>query len=233
LSDELRTSWNREWQSELYRQEPDGTTRLEKRIVSLLLEGVSEGSKKTALSIGCGPCTYERMIATELGAVIGMDISEAALQMAKRAAPANLHLVLFGGTDLQLIRDSQVDLAIFLSTFQHLPAKTVKRYLEESFRVLKPGGTMKCNLIDRKQLLRQGLGNLLHLRIRLGGGQVLQALLLWGEKQLLHLPSWPVGKPWSKRELREVLEGIGFRDLEFRSIDPEIPEALFLTMQKT
>lgn len=195
--------------------------------------GLGTGKQDLVLSIGCGTCKFEGRLAELVHGVVGLDISDVALAIAKANVPPNIQLIRSGEMDPSFVPDSCFDMVISLSTFQHLPAKTVKAYLRDCLRVLKPKGMLKCNIIERTAMLKEGVKDILKLRVRLGVGRVLEGTLLWGDHQVLQLPSWSVGKPWSRREFATLLQGIGFQGVRSaHSSDIRVPESLMVTAKR-
>lgn len=93
------------------------------------------------LDIGCGV----GRIANQVGAV-GIDISEKMLEIARRNAiwPSQYHL-----SDGRTIpfSDETFDSAYSMLLFQHLEGPTIYGYMQEVFRVLKPGGMFRFQYI--------------------------------------------------------------------------------------
>lgn len=119
---------------------------------------------KTALEIGCGIGRMTRAFAEEFGEVIGADVSPEMVERARENAPANARFVRVSGSDLEGIADASVDFAFSYIVFQHIPEKSaILRYIEETGRVLRPGG-----------LFRYHMNGLPHARI---GGVLLEGYI--------------------------------------------------------
>jgi SAM-dependent methyltransferase len=102
---------------------------------------------KVALEIGCGIGRMTRCFAAEFSQVIGLDISSAMIERAQRAAPSGAKFLVGTGCDLAGIPDQSVDFVFSYIVFQHIPDKeTILRYIQETGRVLRPGGYFRFQL---------------------------------------------------------------------------------------
>lgn len=100
-------------------------------------------SKGVVLEIGCGVGRMLRPLACRFGAVYGLDVSPEMISRARArlADLRNVQLWANGGIDLKPVKSEQVDLAISYLVFQHIPeASVVEAIIQDTFRVLKPGG---------------------------------------------------------------------------------------------
>jgi SAM-dependent methyltransferase len=84
-----------------------------------------------------------------LGEIHGIDVSDEMISLARehfRDVPS-AHLHYGSGSDLAPFSSEFFDLVYSFAVFQHIPSTAVvTRYLEESARVLKPGGVLCCQL---------------------------------------------------------------------------------------
>jgi SAM-dependent methyltransferase len=104
----------------------------------------------TTLEIGCGVGRLTRVIAPEVGRVIAFDISEKMLAIAQQAGLTNVDFRIAEGFKLPAVPDQSMDLALAYCVFQHLPSDAaLKSYLDEMYRVTKPGGTIAFTLVAR------------------------------------------------------------------------------------
>jgi len=95
----------------------------------------------TILDLGCGIGRMAFPMATlrPEAKVIGLDISEAMLELARKPfLPENLTLV--KGDGVHLPEDCPLDAAYSVAVMQHLPAEVVKGYLQQMARKLVSGG---------------------------------------------------------------------------------------------
>ncbi len=67
---------------------------------------------------------------------------EAPMQ-ARSVVPKNVGLVLASGDGLECVSNSDADMVLSISVFQHIIATLVKNYLRESYWVLRPAGLLK------------------------------------------------------------------------------------------
>jgi SAM-dependent methyltransferase len=104
---------------------------------------LSRSEERVFLEIGCGNGRLMRALAGDCGLIHGVDISPEMVR-AGRERLAHLPQVRFHvarNNDLSEIPDASVDLIYSYAVFQHLPDNEfVHRYLDEAWRVLKPGG---------------------------------------------------------------------------------------------
>ncbi len=99
----------------------------------------------TVLDFGCGPGFLARQISSHVGSVVAVDISRGTIACARHLNPAaNVSYLNNRSSDLALVPDESIDLAISFAVFQHLGADTSLRFLEEFRRVLRPGATAIC-----------------------------------------------------------------------------------------
>lgn len=105
--------------------------------------------RDAALEIGCGPGRLLKPMSRHFRAVQGVDVSDEMIRLARerlRDVP-NAHVHATTGSDLSLFPDDTFDFVYSYAVFQHIPSREVVfRYLEESRRVLKPGGILRCQI---------------------------------------------------------------------------------------
>lgn len=95
------------------------------------------------LEIGCGLGRLMRPLAADCGEIHGVDISP---EMVARAADylastPSTHVSVTEGNDLSAFAGDSFDFVYSYAVFQHIPDRSlVERYIEEAYRVLKPGG---------------------------------------------------------------------------------------------
>jgi SAM-dependent methyltransferase len=104
-----------------------------------------------AVEIGCGIGRLARYAAHDFERVIATDISPHMLKQAIEKAPmANVEYVLLG-SDLKLpVASSTADLVYAWTVFRHTSEIVFAGYLDESRRVLKPGGCVVFEALLRE-----------------------------------------------------------------------------------
>jgi ubiquinone/menaquinone biosynthesis C-methylase UbiE len=111
----------------------------------IALSGFQPTRNHTALEIGCGLGRLTRPLATRFGSVIGLDISPAMIEGARReAADDAIDRVRFercDGDSLHPVPDAGIDFVLCFTVFQHLSRRELAhQYVRETARVLRPGG---------------------------------------------------------------------------------------------
>lgn len=97
---------------------------------------------KRLADLGCGSGSLSHALARKGAEVIGLDISEAALRQARKAAPdgtADFAAAL--GQALPLPNRS-IDIVIYFNALHHIPVADMTLALDEVARVLRPGGQL-------------------------------------------------------------------------------------------
>lgn len=156
-------------------------------------------AQATALEIGCGIGRLLRPLAQRFRMVYGVDVSPEMIGRAKSrlADLKNVEVHLSNGADVRPLAAGTVDLALSYLVFQHIPDKSiVEAYVQDTFRVLKPGGVFKFQVSGRPD--DQEAANAEGRRVK---------------------DTW-VGVSFSDSEIREVVEKAGFVELTTRSIKP-------------
>jgi SAM-dependent methyltransferase len=105
--------------------------------------GLQPSKDKTLLEIGAGAGRMTHRFAELYGRVIALDVSNEMLRLGRGnlAGVGNVEWVLGSGMDLEVLCDHSVDDVFSYITLQHVSSRTaVLRYLEETGRVLRPGG---------------------------------------------------------------------------------------------
>lgn len=112
-----------------------------KRAAQLHLK--SEGAR--ALDFGCGVGRLSIPLAARFSEVIGIDVSNQMLALARAAAKKDVNgkrcqFIHNENADLMMLEDASFDFVYSSMVLQHIPAKFSTAYLTDFIRVLKPGG---------------------------------------------------------------------------------------------
>jgi SAM-dependent methyltransferase len=112
--------------------------------VNFLLETVGIGRDDVVLEIGCGIGRVGKQVAPRCRKWIGCDVSPNMLKLATARLRefSNVELFETSGYDLRPIADGSVDLVYCTVVFMHLEEWDRYSYVEEGFRVLRPGGKL-------------------------------------------------------------------------------------------
>ncbi len=106
-------------------------------------------ARDAALEIGCGPGRLMRPMARYFGEIHGVDVSDEMIRLARerlRDIP-HAHPQRASGSDLAAFPEARFDFVYSYAVFQHIPSRDVVfQYLCEAWRVLKPGGVLRCQL---------------------------------------------------------------------------------------
>jgi SAM-dependent methyltransferase len=104
---------------------------------------------RKALEIGCGPGRLMRPMSWNFGEIHGVDVSDEMIRLAaqKLKDTPNAFPRTTDGTDLSCYAGEFFDFVYSFAVFQHIPsAEIVFSYLAETWRVLKPGGILRCQI---------------------------------------------------------------------------------------
>ena len=99
------------------------------------------------IDMGCGAGRFTKSMADDFAEVIGVDVSEGMLEVARANISApNLDLRMGDGVTLP-VETATVDAAFSAHVFQHLDSPALARAnFAEIARILKPGGSMMVHL---------------------------------------------------------------------------------------
>lgn len=105
-------------------------------LMSLIdLEGLS------VVDIGAGDGKFARAFARRGAKVTGIEIDDEKVEIAKQAEHPDVRILLGRGEELPL-NDRSSDLICFMFSFHHVPQSLQDAALDETWRVLKPGGRL-------------------------------------------------------------------------------------------
>jgi ubiquinone/menaquinone biosynthesis C-methylase UbiE len=155
----------------------------------------------TCLEIGCGAGRITHALADDFERVVGIDVSEDMLRLAREVVDAEYHIV----SDAVLpVASSSVEGVFTCHVLQHFDAeRDIVDALRESHRVLRENGTIMAHLLvtrdegGRARMLVRELRYRVTLRLRPGLGTT-------------------VARRYHPAKVREMFEAAGFVDVEMR-----------------
>jgi len=155
----------------------------------------------SCLEIGCGAGRITNGLARTFDRVIGLDVSERMLGLAREQVPsADYKLV--DSTQIP-IDDGDVDAVFTCHVLQHLEtADDVTDYLREAHRVLRPGGTIMAHLL---------LAGAPRPRVR---RLLSEARLRAARARNANRGAYARVNRYRPDEVRAILEAVGFIDVE-------------------
>lgn len=158
----------------------------------------SLGPGVRVLDVGCGNGFTAGQFAAQGCDVVGIDLSESGIALARRAYPgARFEVMPADSSILQSLGCDPFDLVVSTEVVEHLYAP--RAYASGCFRALKPGGRFICSTPYH--------GYLKNL-----------ALAVMNKWDAHSDPLWDGGhiKLWSRRTLSALLLETGFTNLQFR-----------------
>ena len=163
LEEKMRSDWNERARRDAYYYATTGRRQQESaeflKTAELVLPFLrsalarirtdSATGARRALEVGCGPGRLMLPMSRFFDEIHGVDVSDEMLALARRNLRdvPNAQLARNSGSDLAAFQPRYFDFVYSYAVFQHIPSiEVVSRYLEESARVLKPGGVLCCQL---------------------------------------------------------------------------------------
>ncbi|HXA09528.1 MAG TPA: class I SAM-dependent methyltransferase [Chthoniobacterales bacterium] len=115
-----------------------------------LFKNVGISPTDVVLEIGCGIGRVGQCLAGRCRRWIGADVSPHMLGFAAERLREfrNVELVELSGYDLRPIADCSIDVVYCTVVFMHLESWDRYAYVEEAFRVLRPGGKLYVDNVD-------------------------------------------------------------------------------------
>jgi len=124
------------------RYHPTGWRLRLQRDARVLCAAAPGGRLGRVLSVGCGDGEFELLLAARADAVVGVDISPEAIEMARsaqaRAAVRNVEFRCLSVVDLALTE--RFDTVVCVAFLHHLPAAALSYFLATTYDRLQPGG---------------------------------------------------------------------------------------------
>ena len=103
------------------------------------------------LDVACGEGYGSNLMANSAKSVIGVDISEEAVNHAKKSYNRNnLSFVQGSATNLSMFIDGSFDAVVSFETIEHIDEYSQNEFLKEIKRVLKPNGFLIMSTPDKK-----------------------------------------------------------------------------------
>jgi ubiquinone/menaquinone biosynthesis C-methylase UbiE len=115
-----------------------------------LLTNVGIAPTDVVLEIGCGVGRVGKHLARHCRKWIGADVSQNMLKFAaERLRPlSNVEFIELSGNDLRPIADNSIDFVYCTVVFMHLESWDRYNYVQEAFRVLRPGGKLYVDNVN-------------------------------------------------------------------------------------
>jgi len=131
--------------------------RLRERSAGDFLRRTGVGKAHRVLSLGCGDGSIERILAPQVGEIVGVDISPVAIAQAQsRAEDEGIRNLTFVASDagaLGLGQLGQFDCVAAFAFLHHLDDAAIVGLLAEARNVLRPGGSFYSSDPSRKRLI--------------------------------------------------------------------------------
>ncbi len=111
----------------------------------LIIQG-NDPKNMNILEIGCGIGRLIIPMSKIFGEVIGVDVSDEMVKLAKEKTSNITNCKIFqnSGSDISFLKDNYIDFCYSFIVFQHIPDKIiVENYIREVSRVLKPQGIFR------------------------------------------------------------------------------------------
>ena len=113
----------------------------------------------TSLDFGCGAGRLTQALSKRIGAAVGVDVSGPMIEQAERInqAGTTCRFVLNVHSDLSVIESASIDLLYCCRVLQHMDPVLARAYIEEFFRVVRPGGIVIFQIPDSPSMRAKGL----------------------------------------------------------------------------
>jgi len=139
------SKWGGKWDADEFFA--SGRAHVKKLLRSLHEIGASF-TNATCLDFGCGVGRLTVPLSGSFNRTIGVDVARSMIDQARRyhAASSQCEFLLNRGLDLRQFPDATFDFVHSCLVLQHIPPDLAIRYIEEFFRVCKPGGLVVFQL---------------------------------------------------------------------------------------
>jgi SAM-dependent methyltransferase len=163
------------------------------------------------LEIGCGMGRLFFGLASRFQEVWGIDISASMIEQGREHCHVEATWLIGDGTSLSGVDDLSVDHVLSYEVFEHIPDSAVIRsYLDESWRVLRPGGTFQAQLRYRSDSRRQAAVRAMPRPLRVVFGSTLRKL---GVMPVVgDIDTW-LGCLMPPQRCISIMESVGFIDV--------------------
>jgi spore maturation protein CgeB len=154
LAEQMRKDWDRRvshdyrfWMSDGYQDDGQMWSTGE-RDFSIVSDGIPGGDDRTALEIGCGVGRMLRSASKKFGRVVGLDVSQRAIDKARELIGPHprIELVVGSGFDVQPVESNSIDFVWSYAALTSMPTKVIASYLLEMKRVVKQSGTVRLQV---------------------------------------------------------------------------------------
>jgi spore maturation protein CgeB len=125
------------------------------RDFDILTNGLSDEFLREAkvLDLGCGVGRILKTAARVCREAVGIDVSEEAIQTAKKLLEGESNIRLYQGDGYRLhsLHEQEIDLVISFAALGSMPTRVMAGYLEELSRVVVPGGYIRLQVYLGKE----------------------------------------------------------------------------------
>ena len=115
------------------------------------------GRARRILDLGCGTGRLMKRMLPHADRLVGVDISREMLRLSRDVLrdESRTDVVRGGGMDLRFLRDAAFDVVYAFAVFIHIPRELFRVYLDETRRILRPGGSLIFHLARPTSLRRK------------------------------------------------------------------------------
>ena len=107
-----------------------------------VIEELLSPANMRIIDVGCGAGQMTRALTTMGGEVIGIDPGKRQLERATAAQPAGSEMYIRGIAEALPFDNQSIDIILFFNSFHHVPHNNFSNAINESNRVLRPGGKL-------------------------------------------------------------------------------------------
>ncbi len=159
IANQMKADWDRRighdyrfWMSDGHSSD-EVMWKAGERDYNIITKDLFPGSNSTILDLGCGVGRLLKTALLNAGRVIGIDVSEKAIEKSRQLLGANprLELHVGNGVDLKPVPEGSVDLVISFATLASIPTEVCASYLRDIYRVLKTGSVARLQMYVGKE----------------------------------------------------------------------------------